>query len=361
MAAYATGSTDIIMRIRVIGDEAAAMLEFFQRKLQKTAGGIKNTNKGLGGFNAKLLTAAMTLKYMGSAAMGLLGPALDVVGIFDYFSLVLMDFFLPAIEPVADLLYWIGDLLMSAPDWLKKVVGWFVLLVAAVGLILGPLAFLQLGFSTVIGFIALFVIPILGGIQFVILAVGAPILILIGIIVLLYLAFQSNFLGIADIAKGLWNGLIAGIVSFIGLFTGLWEGLWTGNWDKFNEFGKKIIDGALNLGKDIVNGIVNGLLSIAGIIASTLWGLIPEVFRNFITGAADFIATTLGWKHGGYISGDKDYVTKQGLLYEGTGGQGTNNYAPNISINANINNSMDIRALGDQLNEYMYNEYRRLR
>ena len=361
MAALSSNSTDIIVRVRMIGDEFAQKLESIQRKLSKTGQVANKGNKGFKGFNAQLLTAAMTLKYVGTSCLNLLSPALDAVGIFDFFSLVLMDFFMPVIEPLADILYGIGDFFMNCPDWLKTVVGLFVLLAGAVGLILGPLAWLALGFTAVITFLGGVASAVLGAIAAVIFSVGAPILILIGVLALLYLAFQSNFLGIADIANGLWNGLIAGTQLFIGLFKGLWDGLWTGNWDKFNEFGKKIIDGALNLGKDIVNGIVNGLLSIAGIIASTLWGLIPEVFRNFITGAADFIATTLGWKHGGYISGDKDYVTKQGLLYEGTGGQGTNNYAPNISINANINNSMDIKALGDQLNEYMYNEYRRLR
>jgi phage-related protein len=326
-------------------------------------------NKGFKGFNAQLLTAAMTLKYVGTSCLNLLSPALDAVGIFDFFSLVLMDFFMPVIEPLADILYGIGDFFMNCPDWLKIVVGLFVLLAGAVGLILGPLAWLALGFTAVITFLGGVASAVLGAIAAVIFSVGAPILILIGVLALLYLAWTSNFLGIQQIVGNVINWIIGTIQTFVQIFQALLSGNFSGATQLFTNWFSDTINGMVNFAKNIGTALYNGLAGLVGWIGAALWGLIPDWLKPFITaaaGAVGWVANAIGGAiggifHGGYISGDKDYVTKQGLLYEGTGGQGTNNYAPNISINANINNSMDIKALGDQLNEYMYNEYRRLR
>jgi hypothetical protein len=280
-----------------------------------------------------------------------------------------MDFFMPVIEPLADILYGIGDWFMSMPDWVKQIVGGFVLLVAVVGSILGPLSFLGAGFNAMLAIIGPVLIPIISALIGVISAVGAPVLAIIAVLALLYLAWTSNFLGIQQIVGNVINWIIGTIQTFVQIFQALLSGNFSGATQLFTNWFSDTINGMVNFAKNIGTALYNGLAGLVGWIGAALWGLIPDWLKPFITaaaGAVGWVANAIGGAiggifHGGYISGDKDYVTKQGLLYEGTGGQGTNNYAPNISINANINNSMDIKALGDQLNQYMYNEYRRLR
>ena len=372
---------NILLGIQVNEAEAQKAHHWFDgiaRSLFMMKHRTEDMNKGWKKFNPMFLTAAMTLKMVGNAAMSLLQPALEATGVFDYFGAVLMDFFMPIIEPVADILFGIGDFFTNLPDSIKLVVGAFVLLVAAVGLILGPLAFLATGWTAVVTFLTVTVPGAIASFLLSLTPLGWALLILIAIVALVWLAWSTNFGNMKEWIDKICADLLNIFNGFVQAIKGIFEMIWgiiTGNPEMIKKGFQDLVNGIIaiwgglkNLGGDLIGWIIDTVKATGHLIYDALCGIpiigpllkmILDAGMAVVGGAFNLIAGAFG--HGGYISGDKDYVTKQGLLYEGTGGQGTNNYAPNISINANINNSMDIRALGDQLNEYMYNEYRRLR
>ena len=123
--------------------------------------------------------------------------------------------------------------------------------------------------------------------------------------------------------------------------------------DVIRELGKLIadatsalVDGAIGLGKDLVNGIVSGIKSAGGAVASAIAGLIPG---GGILGAAwDFVSNPGGRAAGGPVSAGSPYIvgetgpelfvpTGSGTIMNnnrlgGLGGGGTMNVTVNMPV-----------------------------
>jgi hypothetical protein len=141
-------------------------------------------------------------------------------------------------------------------------------------------------FASIGTVITTIVIPALASLASVFLTIILPILIIIGTLVLLYLAFKNNFMGITDTAKQLWFIL----KYYFGegwkwLMQSAQRGL-TSLWDWFKKLGQKITEAFKNIkwsevGKMIMWGLANGLLlGIPAAVAAVIKGA-KEIKKAF--------------------------------------------------------------------------------
>lgn len=135
-----------------------------------------------------------------------------------------------------------------------------------------------------------------------------PIIAIIGAVVAvvggLFLAWQSNFLGIRDIAASVWNaitGIVGGAIDFvtgviggfIGFLSGLWNGLTgaaSGAWDAVTG----VISGAVSG----ITGIIGSIVGVAQGVFDTVSGIFGAI-GDAAAGVGDFVGgvgdTLTGW------------------------------------------------------------------
>lgn len=402
---------DIILRVNVMAENVekqmtkiADSMESSVKSINKVVNKVNKTEKaGKAGtkvfkaFNAQMLTLGMTTKFLSDTMFGLLQPAMEAAGIFEIIGVILMVLFLPIIMAVMPFLLQLMDFFINLPEPVKLLIGGLVLFVAIGAKIISFFALLLTGWPSILGFfssiwgiilrvgvlIAPFFSAIGTAIAGIVATIGWPITALIAIIVLLWLAWQTNFgnmrkhfdefvAGVVQIFNGFIT-FVRGIMTIlIGILTLNPQTIANGFQMVINAV-MQVIRGFIGVGTGIIGFIVDGIkqagswiwnalcsIPIVGPIIAAMGSGLAQVAGS-VASFAGSLASSIGnfvTGHGGYIGGDKDYVTKSGLLYEGMGK--TETYSPNISINANIASDMDLRRIAGSLNQYMYEEYRRL-
>ena len=121
----------------------------------KTMGGrVANTTRlmthGLRGFRMEMLGVMFFGMMLQKSMFGLLRPAGEATGIFEFWSQVLIVLFLPIMLKLLPLIIKFGAWIMSWPDWIKLAVGGFVLFLGVLGLVLMIIGQFALGVGSVI-------------------------------------------------------------------------------------------------------------------------------------------------------------------------------------------------------------------
>lgn len=392
--------------IKLIGDvnEAAPLvttlnlIEQSAQRVKKTTVTLdKETNKfmttsvsvtkKLGGFRMELLST-MFFGYMLQRTFGgLLQPLLDMMGVFEYFSAILIDILLPVLEPLVDIFFSILDWVDSLDPSIKSLIGSFIVVGAIIGTIIGVVSAVVLG---VAGLIAIFDAPLL-------LTIGIVVAI-IGVLVATFLWAYNNidwfragvdfiFAVIVAIIKAAIDIIIATldfwvstimnrIKLIIGLFSGFIDfivGIFTLDFDKaLSGLGKMI--GSVY---DFFNNMWNDVIGLFGRVGTILWNLLPDWLQKIISGVGDFV--------GGAVSGVKD-IANEGLekigikketfhfqnggVVPGVGPQlavvhGGETIIPaggsmpiNVTINASMNSDMDVRRVAGQVANILRDDLR---
>ncbi len=161
-------------------------------------------SEGLGEYTEELRNATGTAEEMARVQQDNLAGSLELLsGAWDGLKLSIGEAMAPMIRAIADAFAFLLDIFNSMPAGVQTVVGTLMLLVAAVGLVGGPILLL-IGFlpAMAAGFtiVAAALAPLVAGI----LAIIWPVTAVIAAIGLLYLAWTNNFGGIQEKTAAAW-------------------------------------------------------------------------------------------------------------------------------------------------------------
>jgi hypothetical protein len=346
---------------------------------------------------------------------GMVKSVLDILGVGDMLNATILTVLLPALEPLADILYSIMEWFMDLPEPVQKAIGIFVLAATAVGYLMMTFGFLMtagraiaaiFGGGGIIGkaFTGLWSLVkivftgiwgsvkwLWGGlimfVEWVAAALGvsfgvaaAIILAVIAVITLLIFgaiaAWKNNFLGFKDAVIGVWNAIKTVILGFVQFWTGIWNiivGIFTLNGEKIKQGWNLIGEGIKNMFRGVVNFVANILNALIGLVISALaqivraaqwiWNKIPGHAK--VTWYEDIMSSGAGKKliptfqTGGVMPHTGLAMLHAGETITPAGEQNINN-APNITINATISSDYDVKRLADQLNKYWSSSFDRI-
>lgn len=254
---------------------------------RKAGNSFRQFTHGIRGFRMELLGAMFFMMMMQQTIRQLLAPAAEAAGVFDVWKAILQILFLPIMLIVLWVLLWLLDIVADMPDWLKFLIGAFVLLV----LVLVIIGFLVFAFALGLGALVMLLPQIIAGFtlmkiglrlfgqaikqvlgkawslfklvfrwvfRFVTSGLAALIVLVIG----LWLAFKENFGNIRDWALLIWVGMKDMAGGFFDFLKGGWEfivGIFTLN-------GDKIKSGAMRMWNGLVRFIGGALKAIYGLI-----------------------------------------------------------------------------------------------
>jgi len=213
---------------------------------------------------------------------GMIMPVLQATGIFEYFRGVLMSILLPVLMPFVRLLYQIGAWLMKQPKWFRNLIGILIILGFVFGAVLATM-----------GTFLVIAPAIIAGIA----SIAGVVTLIIGVLALLFIAWQNNWFGIRDIV----SAVVEKILGIIRWFSDLFQAIWSGNWERVHELVVQawngIVDFLFSIGRrawdaavSFVRWFVDGIKSTGSAIANAILGLIPEPFRSWIARGARAVA-----------------------------------------------------------------------
>ncbi|MBU0791906.1 MAG: hypothetical protein KKC55_15770 [Gammaproteobacteria bacterium] len=178
---------------------------------------FRNLVHGARGFRMEMLSVMFFGQMLSRTFTNLLQPALETVGIFEIFRIVLLMLFLPIVLLLLPALLWIADIFMGLPDWVKLAIGFFVLFMIGLGFLLGTIGALILGLGGLVLMFGLLDMAIM------------PLILLIGAIILAMILLAAGlaliFTGIYMVIKGKLEGIgliIMGIGVILLIFIGWW-------------------------------------------------------------------------------------------------------------------------------------------
>jgi len=382
---------------------------------------VIRVKKGMTRFRMELLSVMFFGQALQRTFMGLIQPALDVVGIFDLLTATLQVVFLPIALAILDVLLPILDWFMNLPEPIQMAIGVFTLLGVALGTIMlwfGQIGLGIQGLGLLFPGLAASITSAGGGILGFFKVMGSSImglltnpwtiaiLAIIAVIVLLYLAWKNNWFGFRDVVKTVWDAflkpvfdtikIVVGILAeafkiAFGIITQVIRIAWgiisiplNFLWGIFEGFIKSIFPDVKDAWKFLWDTIGSSLLAVWNVIKPplmALWDLLKGIadFLGVVAGGARTIGQWIGGAIGGLFGGRPvgyqygGIVTKPTIAMVGergpeaivplnkAGGYGGTIYAsPSFHISASISNDIDIRSLAEKLNNYFFTDLRRL-
>jgi len=271
----------------------------------------------------------------------------------------------PFWDMFADAMYGLADAFYLLPEPVQGFFGVLLPLVSTIAGAIGNLGFFALGLEQIGILLAPGSNLLLGAGNLLtyLIAFSTPILILIGILAALWLAWQTNFANIRQFADDVWKAIEQGIEGIRRVIEGVMDiivGIFTGDWEKIKEGIKKILDGiwqffvnfignfvlsavkfgirvidafrkwlfedlprlfkdalddvwgkivtffddltggAFSRGVAFVQSLIKGITSIASQVATALWNLIPEPFKGWLKAGIDLATGVINALTGGY-------------------------------------------------------------
>lgn len=408
--AFGTLVQDIIFRIQTVFVGPKDVLGKFADQITKAKGGVKGFATMLDATKPKMSAFRfdmLSLMFMGQMVQrmlnSLLQPAFDAVGVFDVWSTLLEIFFLPIAMVLLDVLLWLLDVFTAIPEPIQLVIGAFVLIGSIIAGVIGFLAAMGVGISSIFGGFAPFVAwlgGIAGAVGGVLTAIASLPAWVIAAIIALLVAIIFNWQGFVaaftNLGTNLFNSIVQQFDGLISFFEGLWDvlvGLWTGNTTLISDGVKKMVDGILNyfvgltkmlignfmrFGYDLVVAFATGIMNAGGFIVDALKGLpiigpyiasAGSMAGGFASAVGAAVGGLAGW--GGLIPGFQHggIVTSPTLAMIGEAGPeaivpvgaglGTSYFNNQIVINANVASGIDISDLADEINDRLATEYTR--
>lgn len=281
---------------------------------------------------------------------GLIKSQMELLGIMELFSAVATIVLLPIMMLLLPIFLWLADVFLNMSPAAKLVIGLFILIAAAIGLIMMVIGQVMLG---------------IGALAIVFKVSGGAILGIIGGIIAIFVGLGLIIVGIYNIAKGKLEGIgliIMGIGVILLLFIGWWAlipiavgyvvYLVIKYWDKVKGFFVRFWAGLKEGFKIMWDWIVDK--------AKWVWKKMTSIFEGTIFG--DFMAfggKILGsFQSGGTIPQTGPYMLHKGETVIPAGG-GTMNAPTSITVNANVSSDYDVRRLADQLSKYWAADFER--
>ena len=257
-------------------------------KLAATAGNrlaltTRNLMHGMRGFRMEMLGVMFFGMGMQKFFTGLLKPAAQLTGITKLFTDVLALFFLPILLELMPYLLDLALWFINASDSFKMFAGIFVLVGAAIGLILFLFGMFTLGIGSITMAIGLFGPTMLAVFGWIVVAVIA----VVAVIVLLWLAFKYNILGMGDLFRGVWDGIVNIFMGAWEIIKGIWDviaGIFTGDWKRVWEGVKSIFMGAWKLIVKGVGRVVWEILKWFWLLPWRIWKIIIKFTANLLKG-----------------------------------------------------------------------------
>jgi len=313
--------------------------------------GQKDTVKGTINLYKTLLPVLFASQEMVNTTQGLLAPSMDLLGVQKTWDAFMGVAFLPTAEKQLDNVFALGDALLSQSDAEREASGDLILHAQVVaqataagaqwGTMLGGLGGDILGVGTAaVGF-------------------GAG------------LGLTNNKMAETIVSMSGFNGGITlmaatvlsktdeitgetGMQKILNKMMGINE---TPVTVEITEKGSEVVIGVLDeIGKKVLND--KNFSIIANI--KTMFGDIDlsKILSSVTTGPLLKWWKGLSFQSGGIMPYDGLAYLHKGETITPSGGGYTGG---NITVNANLSSSMDVKNLATQLNQYMYDEYRRLR
>lgn len=393
-------------------------LENQQLRLNRRfAQGTANSWKLTAGFLG-VMFAGMALN---NALRGLLGPALEAVGVFEVWNDLLTIFFLPAALLLLDTVLGLMDVFLGLPEPVQTMIGIFLLLGIAISgltMFLGQLGLALIGLSMLAPVIGGVVSAVSGVASGVLAAIaGLPVgvaLIIAAALLALIVNWEATWKAISTFFVDTWNsfqkvidGVIDIITGIIKLFFDVFKGDWSAVWDDLSQIVKgvlKVIEGLfidpfrniLNLALGLVASIIGGLDKIITWLVDTLAPGLKKPWndlKDFIKGIVDWVteqwnnvakaiddaisklkfwenkgpaATNTGGKwlpwfqHGGVMpySGIAHLEAGERVLTRDESQNYFNN-SQSIVINASVSGQGDIQSLANELERRWYGNLNR--
>ncbi len=255
----------------------------------KFAHTMRFATHGLRGFRMEMLGVMFFGMGMARFFTGLLKPAMEMVGIFKIWTTTLAIGFLPIAMMILPILLQFMDWFLNLAPNIQMAIGAIVLFGAILGTIIMLVGMFALGIGSIILLVGMLT-PIWGTVVAVLGMFGIAIVVIIAIIVLLWLAFKTNFLGMKDLFIGVWNGIVQ-------VFKGVWETI-SGIWDIiagiFTKDWKRVWKGVKKVFHGVVVGIIGGLLKILGSIIKFIVTL-PLKLAKYMIEFIAWIIKSLLW------------------------------------------------------------------
>jgi phage-related protein len=264
--------------------------ETFQKTGARVANKIRMMTHGLRGFRMEMLSVLFFGMAMQRMFTGLLRPALEVMGIFDLWRVMLMTLFIPILSLLMPLFIKIINWFIGLPEPAKKAIGVFVLIGAALGWLLTKIGMLVLGLGGVIKAFSEWTLlakigGILKGLAPLFSAAGVAILAIVGtILVGIWIAWQENFNKIHQWTEVLWENIKEVFFSAFDVMSGAFKtfiSLITGDFEGFSNGLRQIWEGI----RSMFNSMVNAIIALAVILGTGLWraliGIYAIVYRGW--------------------------------------------------------------------------------
>jgi hypothetical protein len=208
----------------------------------------------------------------------LLTPIMEVYGVFQLWNDLLVLMFLPVMEDLHGSFLTLFEVVAELPDGVKRVIGWFVVLIGVLGTVLMWVGQAAIGVKAIGGlFSGLAAQSAAGGAATtsVFAGIGAAVAVVAGIIALaaagIWLAWKDNFANIRDWVGAIFESLKTYIGGFIATIQGLFDvfmGIMNGDLTKIGDGLKKMW-----------KGVGDMFIGLAGVLFSIIVSLGIGIFR----------------------------------------------------------------------------------
>jgi len=294
-----------------------------QGKLQLTTM-VKQT-KGLHKFQMEWLGIMFAGMALYRVFGGLIRKQLELFGVMEMFGATMTIVMLPVMEAITPILYKMLEFFMALPSEVKTATGAFILLGAALGLVLMIGGQLMLGINSLLGLLVKF--GIIGSAS--ISALGMPLMVIAGSIVgiislayLAYTAFEDGFGGIWKILTTTKSYILAlaGPLAIFQLITIATVGYVIRYWDKL-----------INVLKEV-------------------WGWIKKITSYYMYTAPFGIGLLGSFQTGGVIPATGPYMLHKG---ETVTPAGATTISTPIYISASVSSDYDVARLTEEISRRM--------
>ena len=307
----------------------------FNRTGSQIVSKTRMMTQGMKGFKMEMLGVMFFGMNLQKTFGGMLQPALQLVGALDLLRVMFELLFLPISLVLLDAFLPVMDFFTNLPEGVKLAIGGLVLLLSIIGMVLFLVGSLALGIGSLMALFAgiggtattgaagagIFSTGLtalggaIGAIITVISACLVPILLIIGALALLWLAWQTNFANIRGFAETVFEAIGKIFEGIVDIFQGALDiifGLIEMDGEKIMGGFGKIFDGIYKIVVEGVGAIIVGFLAFtARVIVETIklvlgvisWFaklpfMVAEIFVKLVGMAAkfafDFIADILG-------------------------------------------------------------------
>jgi phage-related protein len=235
---------------------------------------------GLKGFRMEMLGVLFFGMQMQRMFLNMMQPALDSLGVFELWRVMLMTVFLPILIELLPLFLDFVNFFINLDENTKKAIGVLAILGVILGTILIVVGQFALGIGSIIQLFGGFtgISAIIEGISTLFAGLSATVLVvaavIIAIIIGMILAWQENFAGFRDWVAVLWDGIKD-------LFMGVWN-IIAGIFKIFMSLIKGDTEGLIEGLKQIWEGLKLFLVGLIKVVIGIIMTLAIGVFRVFI-------------------------------------------------------------------------------